>query len=91
MSIQQQSFIGSLATLGKVAANTMTNGLLTVDNLASATERLTYIAKSKATNIAEISDVQDSMKMLTVRKELSDQMKAMNASYVNGVLQFNED
>lgn len=87
-NIQQQSFMGSLATLGKVAANTVTNSLLTVDNLACASERITYIAKSKATNIAEISDVQDSMKMLQVRKELKDQMDAMGAVSVNGVLEF---
>lgn len=88
MSIQSQSFMGSIATLGKVAANTATNALLTVDNLACASERITYIAKSKATNIAEISDVQDSMKMLAVRKELNDQMDTMGASYKDGVLSF---
>ena len=80
--------MGSIALLASTAANTATNTIKMVDNLAVAGERVTHIAKSKATNIAEISEVQDSMKMLTVRKELKDQMTSMGASYVNGVLQF---
>ena len=81
--------MGSIALLASTAANATTNVIKSVDNLACATERVTYIAKSKATNIAEISNVQDSMKMLVVRKELKDQMDSMGASYVNGVLTFN--
>ena len=84
----QPSILGSLSLLASTAANTATNTIKMVDNLAVAGERITYIAKSKATNIAEISDVQDSMKMLTARKELKEQMTSMGASYVNGVLQF---
>ena len=85
----QPSIMGSLALLATTAANATTNVIKSVDNLACATERVTHIAKSKATNIAEISEVQDSMKMLVARKELKDQMDTMGASYVNGVLQFN--
>lgn len=84
----QPSIMGSLALLATTAANATTNVIKSVDNLACATERVTHIAKSKATNIAEISEVQDSMKMLVARKELKDQMDTMGASYVNGVLQF---
>lgn len=84
----QPSIMGSLALLATTAANATTNVIKSVDNLACATERVTHIAKSKATNIAEISEVQDSMKMLTARKELKVQMDTMGASYVNGVLQF---
>ena len=84
----QPSIMGSIALLASTAANTATNTIKMVDNLAVAGERITYIAKSKATNIAEISDVQDSMKMLVARKELKVQMDTMGASYVNGVLQF---
>ena len=84
----QPSIMGSIALLASTSANTATNTIKMVDNLAVAGERITYIAKSKATNIAEISDVQDSMKMLTVRKELSEQMTSMGASYKNGVLTF---
>ena len=84
----QPSILGSLSLLASTAANTATNTIKMVDNLAVAGERITYIAKSKATNIAEISDVSDSMKMLVARKELKDQMDTMGASYVNGVLQF---
>ena len=90
MSTQvQPSILGSIALLASTAANTATNTIKMVDNLAVAGERVTHIAKSKATNIAEISEVQDSMKMLVVRKELKDQMDSMGASYVNGVLTFN--
>ena len=90
MSTQvQPSILGSIALLASTAANTATNTIKMVDNLAVAGERVTHIAKSKATNIAEISEVQDSMKMLVVRKELKDQMDTMGASYVNGVLTFN--
>ena len=84
----QPSFMGSLAMLASTAANTTTNTIKMIDNLAVAGERVTHIAKSKATNIAEISEVQDSMKMLVVRKELKDQMDTMGASYKNGVLTF---
>ncbi|WAW11666.1 hypothetical protein nACB1_001 [Acinetobacter phage nACB1] len=84
----QPSIMGSLALLASTAANTATNTIKMIDNVAVAGERITYIAKSKATNIAEISDVQDSMKMLTVRKELKDQMATMGASYKDGVLSF---
>ena len=80
--------MGSLALLATTAATATTNIVKSVDNLACATERVTYIAKSKATNIAELSEVGDSMKMLVARKELKDQMDTMGASYVNGVLQF---
>ena len=84
----QPSIMGSLALLATTAATATTNIVKSVDNLACATERVTYIAKSKATNIAELSEVGDSMKMLVARKELKDQMDSMGASYVNGVLQF---
>ena len=56
----QPSFMGSLAMLATTAANTTTNTLKMIDNLAVAGERVTHIARSKATNIAEISEVQDS-------------------------------
>lgn len=84
----QPSIMGSLALLATTAATATTNIVKSVDNLACATERVTYIAKSKATNIAELSEVGDSMKMLVARKELKEQMDAMGASYVNGVLTF---
>ena len=84
----QPSMMGSIALLASTAANTATNAIKMIDNLAVAGERVTHIAKSKATNIAEISEVQDSMKMLVARKELKDQMATMGASYKNGVLTF---
>ena len=88
-SVQQPSVFGALAQLATTTASAATNVVKSVDNLACATERVTYIAKSKATNIAELSDTADSMKMLIARKELKDQMDTMGASYVNGVLTFN--
>ena len=80
--------MGAVALLASTAANTATNTIKMVDNLACAGERITHIAKSKATNVAEISEVQDSMKMLVVRKELQDQMTSLGASYKDGVLTF---
>ena len=87
-NVQQPSVFGALAQLATTTASAATNVVKSVDNLACAAERVSYIAKSKATNIAELSDVSDSMKMLVARKELQDQMNTMGASYKDGVLTF---
>lgn len=72
----EPSFFGALTNLGKVAANTATNGLKMIDNTFIAGERITYIAASKASNLAEISDTADTMKLLLAKKQLQDQIKA---------------
>lgn len=72
----EPSFFGALTNLGKVAANTATNGLKMIDNTFVAGERITYIAASKASNLAEISDTADTMKLLLAKKQLQDQIAA---------------
>lgn len=82
MSNKQQpqvepSFFGALTELGKVAANTATNGLKMVDNAFIAGERITYIAASKASNLADISDTADTLKLVIAKKELADEIKRL--------------
>lgn len=72
----EPSFFGAITNLGKVAANTATNGLKMIDNAFVAGERITYIAASKASNLADISDTADTMKLLLAKKQLQDQIKA---------------
>lgn len=52
---------------------TVTNTLGMVNNAAIAGERVTSIAADKASNLAEISRVQDTLTMVKVRKELRDE------------------
>lgn len=73
--------MGSLAMLVNTAASAATNTLKSVDNIACATERLTYVCKSKASNIAELSDTADSMKMLIAKKELDDKVKELGMTF----------
>lgn len=68
MSINQQT---QPSMFGMLTA-TVTNGLGMVNNAFVAGERMTYIAASKASNLAEISDVADTLKMLEVKKQLHD-------------------
>lgn len=68
MSIKQQvqpSMFGMLTA-------TVTNGLGMVNNAFIAGERMTYIAASKASNLAEISDTADTLKMLEAKKALKE-------------------
>lgn len=85
MTIKQQvqpSMFGMLTA-------TVTNGLGMVNNAFIAGERMTYIAASKASNLAEISDVADTLKLVTVKKELDDKMKALGVNVdENGVMSF---
>ena len=55
-----------------MCAMTVTNTLGMVNNAAIAGERITSIAADKASNLAEISRVQDTLKMVEVRKDLKD-------------------
>ena len=68
MSIKQQvqpSMFGMLTA-------TVTNGLGMVNNAFIAGERMTYIAASKASNLADISDVADTLKMLEAKQALKE-------------------
>lgn len=68
MSIKQQA----QPSVFGMAAATLTNGLGMINNAFIAGERVTYIAASKASNLAEISDVADTLKMLEAKKQLHD-------------------
>lgn len=57
-----------------MAASTITNGLGMINNAFIAGERVTYIAASKATNLAKISDTSDTLNYLIKAKELKDKM-----------------
>lgn len=76
----EQSFFGALTELGKVAANTATNGLKMVDNTFTAGERITYIAASKASNLAEISDTADTLKLVIAKKALDEKIKDLGVT-----------
>ena len=74
-----------------MAMQTITNGLGMVNNAFIAGERVTYIAASKASNMADISDINDSITMLAVRKELEDKKKQLGIVVdANGVMSFSE-
>ena len=73
MSIKQQT----QPSLFGMAAATLTNGLGMVNNAFIAGERITYIAASKASNLAEISDVADTLKLVVAKKELDEKCKEL--------------
>lgn len=85
----QPTIVGALTGALTATLSAVTNGAKMVDNAMIAGERVTYIAASKATNLAEISDTADSLKLLIAKKELHDKMEAMNVSVdANGVMSF---
>lgn len=72
-----------------MAMQTITNGLGMVNNAFIAGERMTYIAASKASNLAEISDTSDTLKLLVVKKELADTMQELGVKVdENGRMSF---
>ena len=73
MSIKQQT----QPSLFGMAASTITNGLGMINNVFVAGERITYIAASKASNLAEISDVADTLKLVVAKKELDEKCKEL--------------
>lgn len=85
MSIKQQA----QPSMFGMATQTITNGLGMVNNAFIAGERMTYIAASKASNLAEISDTSDTLKLLVVKKELADTMQEMGVTVdANGNMSF---
>ena len=85
MSIKQQT----QPSLFGMAASTITNGLGMVNNAFIAGERITYIAASKASNLAEISDVADTLKLVVAKKELDDKCKELGVQVdVQGNMSF---
>ena len=85
------SIFSAITGTAKRALNVVDNGLAMVDNAFIAGERVTYIAASKASNMADISDINDSITMLAVRKELEDKKKQLGIVVdANGVMTFGE-
>ena len=76
MSIKQQT----QPSLFGMAAATITNGLGMVNNAFIAGERVTYIAASKASNLADISDVADTLKLVVAKKELHEKCNELGVT-----------
>ena len=70
----QPSIFGAVTGAVTAGLSAFTNGAKMVDNAMCAGERITYIAKSKASNLADISDVADTLKLVVAKKELNDKI-----------------
>lgn len=76
--VQQPTIFGAITMATTASLSALTNGAKMVDNAMCAGERITYIAKSKADNLAKISDVADTLKYVVAKKELDDKIKELN-------------
>ena len=82
MSNQQQpTLFGAITGMAQAGTSALTNGFKMVDNAMIAGERITYIASSKASNLAEISDTADTLKLVIAKKELADKMAELGVTY----------
>ena len=70
----QPTIFGAITAATTATLSAVTSTALMIDNAAQAGERLTYIAKSKASNLADISDVADTLKLVIAKKELNDKI-----------------
>ena len=85
MSIKQQTQPSAFG----MAMQTITNGLGMINNTFIAGERITYIAASKASNLAEISGVADTLKLVVAKKELADKCQELGVQVdANGNMTF---
>ena len=91
MTIKQSNPQASV-TVGSLfgtAVRTINNGLSMVDNAFIAGERVTYIAASKASNMADISDIADTLKLVIAKKELNDTIKQLGVTVADdGTMSF---
>ena len=86
---QQPTVFGAVTSALTASLSAVTNGAKMVDNAMCAGERLTYIAKSKASNLAEISDVADTLKLVIAKKELNDKIQELGVTVdANGNMSF---
>ena len=86
---QQPTIFGALTMATTASLSAVTNGAKMIDNAMCAGERVTYIAKSKASNMADISDVADTLKLVVAKKELNDKIKELNITVnTDGSMQF---
>lgn len=91
MSVQlnQPSIFGAITGAVNASLSAVTNGAKMVDNAMCAGERVTYIAKSKAANMADISDVADTLKLVIAKKELNDTIKTLGVTVAaDGTMSF---
>ena len=87
--VQQPSIFGAITTAVTASLSAVTNGAKMVDNAMCAGERVTYIAKSKASNMADISDVADTLKLVIAKKELNDTIKTLGVTVAaDGTMSF---
>ena len=86
---QQPTVFGAVTSAITASLSAVTNGAKMVDNAMCAGERITYIAKSKASNLADISDVSDTLKLVVAKKELNDKIVELNITVnPDGSMQF---
>lgn len=93
MSVQlnQPSIFGAITGAVNASLSAVTNGAKMVDNAMCAGERVTYIAKSKASNMADISDVADTLKLVIAKKELNDTIKTLGVTVAaDGTMSFGD-
>ena len=89
--VQQPSIFGAITTAVTATLSAVTNGAKMVDNAMCAGERVTYIAKSKAANMADISDVADTLKLVIAKKELNDTIKTLGVTVAaDGTMSFGD-
>ena len=76
---QPQTLMGSLTGTAMRGLKMIDRTFQAVEQGVGAVERITYIAESKASNLAEISDVADTFKLVVAKKELKDKMDEYEA------------
>ena len=86
---QQPTVFGAVTSAVTASLSAVTNGAKMLDNAMCAGERITYIAKSKASNLADISDVADTLKLVVAKKELNDKIVELGVTVnADGTMQF---
>lgn len=86
---QQPTVFGAVTSAVTASLSAVTNGAKMIDNAMCAGERITYIAKSKASNLADISDVSDTLKLVVAKKELNNKIVELNITVnSDGSMQF---
>ena len=87
--VQQPTIFGAVTSAVTASLSAVTNGAKMLDNAMCAGERITYIAKSKSSNLAEISDVSDTLKLVVAKKELNDKIVELGVTVnADGTMQF---
>lgn len=86
---QPQTLVGALTSTAMRGLKMIDRTFQAAEQGIGAVERITYIAESKASNLAEISDTADTLKLVIAKKELADKMKELGVSVnADGVMSF---